>query len=191
MGFVQYILKTLARHENNLTFAFMMTFAVILVGYSFMISHNIVESSTNYLSLHTIMLVLSFVLAFVVSYFMLKSFGQERHVQFYAGEEIILKSISDKTYAALVSMGDQDVNIVPVHSNIYLTNMGLVVEPKGSGEIALFVPRDMIRDFRPHQNGISVRYIDIKGVYTEVLLIVDDRQAFLEEIVKLTTGNFI
>ncbi len=191
MGLVQGLRKTIIAHENLLVFAFMITFALAMVGYSLQSSFQILSTSGFTITLDTVLVVLSFTIAIVVSYFMLKSFGQERHIQFFDGEEVILSSTSSGTYAQLMSVGDSDVHEAPLHSNIYLTNFGIVVEPKNTGDIMMFVPYDMIRHFRPHLNGILVRSIDIKGQFNETLFIVDDRQSWLEAIASSTSQNMV
>lgn len=184
--------RVLHKHENILAFLFMISFALIWVAYSAISSYNVFSLSNFSINLEFFLILTSVLLAVAASYFMLKYLDQERNLQLFDGETVLLTSNSPATYAVIMSVGDQDTHLSPIRSNIFLTNFGIVVEPKNMpGEIALFVPYDMIRQSRRHQNGLVVRYMDVKGMFIEALFIVDGRQMWLDKIAAMTSGNIV
>jgi hypothetical protein len=118
----------------------------------------------------------------VAAYFIYKSLEQEKALEFHGEEEVILESKSSKSYVVVVSIGEQDFPFEPLRVNIYLTNIGILCEPPGSGESEVFIPLDKITEFAPHQNGIRVRYVDINIQYAEVLLYVDDKNRWIQTL---------
>lgn len=181
----------LDENEKNLTMGFMVVVCLAVVAFFIYTSASQVGGSYSQgvMSLDLMLMLSVFAVSIPVTYVMVKSLEFERNIQFYDGEEVILESKSSGTFVAILSMGDQDVPLEPIHCNTYLTTMGISAEPKGSGEIALFIPRDTIRDFGAHRKGIAVRFMDINGMFKEALLMVDNRNAWLSELARVTQSN--
>jgi len=116
----------------------------------------------------------------VTVHFLWRSLNQERVLAFFDGEEVRLKSEGRRTYVVVTSVGDKDVSLQPLNATLYLTNIGVVAEKPGSGEVILFIPLDRISDFGPNQGGIKVRFVDARHQYSEALLFVDDRDAWVD-----------
>jgi hypothetical protein len=191
MNISNSVRRIFIHNENFLVFAFMLTFALVILFSSFLSTYDVFASSGFSINLDVVIFLVAVVLGLASSYFILRSFGQEKIISFFEGEEVIFKSVSNGTYAVMVSVDDADVGMSPIHSNIYLTTLGIVVEPKGSGEIALFIPRDMIRHHRINRGGSLVRYIDIKGTYNEILFFVDDINSFSAEVGRMVSQNML
>ena len=122
---------------------------------------------------------------FLVSYFIYLSLSQEKTLEFAEGEEVILASTDPKTHVVLMSVGEHDFPLEPVKANIYLTNLGIICEPKGTGETAVFVPIEKITEFSPHQNGLRLRYVDVNIQYAEIVVYVDDRENWIQTIASM------
>ncbi|MFH0862954.1 MAG: hypothetical protein V1875_08000 [Candidatus Altiarchaeota archaeon] len=115
-------------------------------------------------------------------YFLNRSFDQEKNLQFFEGEKIILESKTPGTYAVVAKLSDRDIPFEPIRSNIYLTNLGILAERQGTGEAALFIPLDMITDVSPSREGIRVGAVDPRNQNMEVVLYLENRDAWLREI---------
>ena len=111
-----------------------------------------------------------------------ESLEQERNIQFFEGENVILKSDTAKTYAVVATIGDHSVPLSPFKATIYLTNLGVLAEPTGSGEAAIFMPIDRITEFVPFREGIRVRYVDVKHMFVEVVIFVEDRGMWMQAL---------
>ena len=118
----------------------------------------------------------------VAAYFIYKSLEQEKTLELHPDERVILESKSPNSYVVVTSIGEQDFPFEPVRANIYLTSIGILCEPPGSGESDVYIPLDKITEFAPHQNGIRVRYVDVNIQFTEVILFVDDRDKWIQTI---------
>jgi hypothetical protein len=118
----------------------------------------------------------------VAGYFIYLSLSQEKNIQFFEGERLILRDATGRAYVVLSAVGDKDVPFQPIRSTMYLTNLGIVAEAFGSGEVAAFVPLDMITEFSHYQGGIRVRYRDPKHAFLEVFLYVEDKTAWLQAL---------
>jgi hypothetical protein len=116
------------------------------------------------------------------AYFINKSLDQEKNVQFFQGEQIILESKTPKTYAAISALGDQEVPLEAIKANIYLTNLGVLAERQGSGEATLFVPLDLMTDIAPYHQGLRIRAQDPRNQSIEVILYIEDRERWIREI---------
>jgi len=118
-----------------------------------------------------------------------KNIDQEKNIQFFQGEKVILESKTPKTYAMLAALGDVDLPPEPIRANIYLTNMGVLAERPGTGEAAIFIPLDRITDFGPEQAGIRIRYVDVRYPFAEALIFVDDRNRWMQELFDVINGR--
>jgi len=118
----------------------------------------------------------------VASYYIYLHLEQEKKVDFMEGEDVLLESTSSRSYVVYKSVGEQDLPFEPVRVNTYLTNLGILCEPPGSGESVIYVPLDKITEFRPHNNGLLVRYVDVNFQYAEVLLYVGDVDKWMREL---------
>jgi hypothetical protein len=114
--------------------------------------------------------------------FIYRQIDQEKSLQFFEGESVILKSESGKSFAMLTAIGDQDLPLEPIRANIYMTNLGILAEKPGTGEATLFIPVDRITDFSPHQQGIRIRFADVGHPYAEAMIFVDDRNAWMQKM---------
>jgi len=150
---------------------------VIMCAVAALVAFYLYAGPTMYLD--WIFLLMGVLAAIVSVYLLTQRMGQERKMQFYDGEQVLLTSHDSRSFALVTSIGENNVNQTPINATIYLTNMGIIAEPPGTGEIALFIPLDTIHDFTGSQNGIRVRFTDVKHGYTEVLLYVDNRDQWL------------
>jgi hypothetical protein len=133
----------------------------------------------------------------VASYVMYQSFLQrDRHITFAPDEEVILKrKFPNKSVIIhqIIGHGDSP-HSSPAEVNLYLTNMGIVAEPPGSGEPVLYIPFRYIQELqtinRMLLKYVRVRYIDIYGMADEVLLYVgDETDVWAEHIGRNMLGN--
>jgi hypothetical protein len=116
------------------------------------------------------------------AHFIYRSLEQEKRIQFFEGEQVLLESKSPSTYVVVVSLGDQDVPLEPFSANVYLTNLGILAERRNMGEMGLFIPLDMITNYAPHKNGIRIRTQDPRHGYMEALVFVDERDRWMSGI---------
>jgi hypothetical protein len=87
------------------------------------------------------------------------------------------------------SIGDEDFPFEPHRANIYLTNIGLLAESPGVGEAIVYVPLDKITEFAPYQNGIRIRYVDINIQFAEVVVYVEDRNAWIQTLANVLNAR--
>ncbi len=118
----------------------------------------------------------------VMGYYIYKSLGQEKSLEFAEGEEVIMSSTSPGSYAVLLSVSDQDFPFDPVKANIYFTNLGIIAEPKGSGEVGIYVPLEQVTEFSAQDNGVRIRYLDVNLHTAEVLFYVENRDLWLQTL---------
>ncbi len=162
------------KHSNNLSYA------LILVVLAFVIFYSTLSASGFNID---ILLVGIAVLAGLAStYFIYHSLQQEKKMQFFPEEQLIIASTSERTFATLLRVGDRTFPLDPIHANIYLTNIGISCEPKGSGEVAIFIPLDLISDFGLYQAGIMIRYADPQSPVNETYLLVDDKEHWMQTL---------
>jgi len=133
----------------------------------------------------------------VGSYVMYQSFVQrDRSMTFAPDEEVILqrryphKSV---IIPQIIGHGDSPHNS-PTNVNLYLTNIGVVAEPPGSGEPILYIAFSDMQEMqtvnRMLLKYIRVRYIDIYGMAVEVLLYVgNETDVWAEQIGRRMLGN--
>jgi len=134
------------------------------------------------MTLDVIMSVVGVVAGVVVVYFIYRSLEQEKSLQFFEGEKVILTSTSPRTYAVITALGDKDISLQPIRANVYLTNMGIIAERPGTGEAALFIALDMINDFGPDGKGIRIRYADPQHPFAEAMIFVEERDRWLQTL---------
>ncbi|MFH1055258.1 MAG: hypothetical protein V1744_04090 [Candidatus Altiarchaeota archaeon] len=123
------------------------------------------------------------------SYVIYHSISNERQVDFFEGEKVILRSTDPKSYVVLTSANDQEAPLKPVKSTIYLTNLGLLFEPPDSGRVIVFIALDTITEVAPYKNAIRIRYMDPVLSSAEVLIYVDNRDAWVQTIQGMLSGN--
>ena len=168
----------------------MVFFVALALGVSVYYNSDILETQgeTPKMNLDIAMLLIAIISALAGAFFMFRTIDQERNVQFYEGEQILLSSTSSTTYACQLSIGDQDLSLEPMNANIYLTNLGILVERKGTGEAAVFIPIDMIREYISFQNGVKVRFTEPNMMFNEILLIVDNTNIWMDTLAMHVTG---
>jgi hypothetical protein len=115
----------------------------------------------------------------LVVYFMYVKIGQEKTLQFFDGEEMLLKSTGNKTYLVITSVGDRDIPLEPIRANLYLTTLGITAERPDAGEAAVFIPLDGMKEYAAYQRGIRIRYVDPRYSWAEAMIYVDDRDAWM------------
>jgi hypothetical protein len=123
-------------------------------------------------------------------YLMYTKMGQEKNLQFFDGEEIILKSSGDKTYLVITSVGDTDIPLEPIKATIYMTTLGIIAERPDAGEASVFIPIDGIKEYAAYQRGIRIRYVDPRYSFAEAMLYVEDRNAWMQKLNDAFRGNF-
>jgi len=136
-------------------------------------------------SVDFIMVAVGVAAGLISSYYLYRSMSQEKNIQLYEGETLILKSETPNTYFIMISIGDRDVPAEPIRSVIHLTSLGILAEPPGSGEVALFIPLDRIKDFRVQGSGLQVRYLDINNTFTEVSFFVDKLDVWVQTLANI------
>jgi|GEM_PF-6786314 len=186
--------RTIDKHSQALSFALMLIALVAVgLGYYFFFGEDLFGPGTGGVGprfgIDLLLFAVAIISAFIGAYFIYIHIDQERNIQFFEGEDVVLTSTSDNNYADPLSFGDQDIPLEPIKANIYLTNVGILAERKGSGEAAVFIPHDMIREYSPYQNGIRIRYVDENMIFNEVLIIVDHREIWLQTMAGLVIEN--
>lgn len=130
------------------------------------------------------------VIGILVSYLMYHSFfRRDRDMVFSPQEEVILQRKHPEKAVILpqiMGRGDSSDN-PPIEVNLYLTNMGVAAEPPGLGEPVLYIPFNDIQEMKTVNRMllryIKLRYVDITGVLSEILLYVgDDTDVWAENI---------
>jgi hypothetical protein len=133
----------------------------------------------------TLMIFLGTVVGLASAYHLLHSFGQDRRMQFYEGEQVILTSSSTSTHAIITHVGDAEINLSPLRGTIYLTTLGIVVEPPDTGFVGMFIPLDQIQNFTRQNNGLLIRYYDLNRGITDSVLYVDNIQDWMLALTRL------
>lgn len=181
------IKQRLDRLKENTAFtaAYMVFFALGALALSVYYNIGLIEDAAGpsaMVLIDVLMLAFAVISALAGAYLFFKYIDQERHIQFLEGEKPILASTGDRTYIAQLSIGDQDTAFEPIPSRLYLTNLGILAQHKASGEAALFIAHDMIVDYSHFQNGIRIRFTEPNMMFNEILLIVDDLNAWMQMI---------
>ena len=120
------------------------------------------------------------------------SFQKEEHMSLYPGEEVILQ----RKYPNKSLVIPQDIDAInkmkesPIEVNLYLTNLGVMAEPPGTGEPILHIAINSIQEMQTINRVlikyIRVRYIDIDNRVSEVLLYLgEDTDRWAERIGKM------
>jgi hypothetical protein len=143
------------------------------------------------LTLNLVMEFIGIIAGAVSVYYIYQSLGQEKNIQFFEGERLLLKSTTPNTYVVVTSLGDKDVPLNPIKSNIYLTNIGIIAEPPGTGEYAVYIPLDMITDYSMKQNGIRIRYHDTYHRFIEAMIFVDDKDAWIRSLSSMLSQRML
>jgi hypothetical protein len=103
-------------------------------------------------------------------------FNQEKTLYFPEDEKVLLKSSGGGTHVVFVNIGEQYFPLNPIRADLYLTNIGVLAEPPGSGESILYIPHHRITDLVPYmENGLKVRYFDVNDQFSEVVLYLENR----------------
>jgi hypothetical protein len=121
-------------------------------------------------------------LGILAVYFMYIKMGQEKSLQFFDGEDVLLKSSGEKTYLVIPSVGDADIPLEPIKANLYLTNLGIIAEKHDAGEATVFISLDGVKEYAAYQRGIRIRYVDPRYSFAEAMLYVDDRDAWIQKL---------
>ena len=146
----------------------------VLVGFLYLLGSSV--------SVQLIAIVFGVFGGLIAVHFLNRSLDQEKNVQFFEGENIILESKTPGTYAVVVRLGERDVPLEPIQCNTYLTSLGILAERQGTGEAALFIPLDMITDISPSREGIRVRAADPRYQNIEAAFYLQNRDVWLREI---------
>lgn len=173
------------KHTTFFTSIIMIVFTIVVLGVSYINVFDVQESSTS--GIEFMLSILAISSAAFGFFFLFKTFDQEKKIQFYDNENVLLTSTGDNNYVVLKSVGDRDVPLAPVSANIYLTNIGILCEKKGHGEAILYIPLDSVVNFSMHSNGLLFRYYVTNSQINEAVIFVDDKDEWINVLSSMVT----
>lgn len=142
--------------------------------------------------INAMLILLGVLVGVFVSYHMLAMVSEERQLEFYPQEKVILEA-NEKGKVYVVPQtpdGDFSPDMPGMEVSMYLLNTGILAVPPDSGEAVLFIPLPRIIQFTTEEKFFSkhlrVHYIDMADQANEVLLFlgkhVDEWSQKLNEI---------
>jgi hypothetical protein len=73
----------------------------------------------------------------------------------------------------------------PVKVDLYLTNLGIIGEIPDTGKLSFYISHDSILEYSPHEAGILIGYLDANSQFSESIIFVEDRNAWINSMYEL------
>jgi len=136
-----------------------------------------------------ILVVIGLGIGLFAAYVMFHQFSQERAIQFFPGENLILESRGPRSYVVIQYLGNVAFKEEYVKADIYLTNLGTMAEIPGTAKPVLFIPHDTVIEYQPHDSGIIMHYLDHNNQLCEARIYVEDRNAWMNALFSMYAGS--